>query len=148
MISGVADRVPWRLAQVIYGDAAVPRDGEALLDLFPPAKRQQFLKEIHSSPDGWRMPWTRGVDPRYSPTLIRTLTQPVQLRNPAAGAVPRTFISCTQDKPLEGDESTLSARRAGEDGWRYVELDAPHSASLTHPRETAELLLGLIPDAT
>ncbi len=36
VITGVAERAANRLAQLVYLDAAVPRDGEAGLDLFAP----------------------------------------------------------------------------------------------------------------
>ena len=39
VITGAADRVPGRVAQVVYLDAEVPRDGAAEMDLLPPAER-------------------------------------------------------------------------------------------------------------
>src|SRR6266536_5517997 len=35
VITGVADRVPGRIAHLVYLDAAVPRDGQSLADMIP-----------------------------------------------------------------------------------------------------------------
>ncbi len=150
VLSGVVDRVPHRLAHVIYGDAAVPHDGEALLDLFPPPMRAQYEAAIGASVDGWRISAdnARRYDARYTDTLIRTLTDRMQITNASAVGerihVPHTFIFCAEQKKPDQDPSVLCARRARAVGWRYAELAAPHAAPLTHPRETAALLLHVI----
>ena len=38
VISGVADRVPERISQLVYVDAFVPDDGQAVFDLIPPQR--------------------------------------------------------------------------------------------------------------
>src|SRR3712207_4810541 len=40
VITGVADQCPERLSQLVYLDAAVPADGQALADQMPPERRQ------------------------------------------------------------------------------------------------------------
>ncbi|HEY8741909.1 MAG TPA: alpha/beta hydrolase, partial [Chloroflexota bacterium] len=51
VITGVADRVPERLAHVVYVDAMVPRDGEAVADLFP-ERREQWVAIARAQGDG------------------------------------------------------------------------------------------------
>src|SRR5438132_4781326 len=41
VITGVADRAPERLRQLVYLDAAVPSDGQAIADLSGPERRQE-----------------------------------------------------------------------------------------------------------
>jgi pimeloyl-ACP methyl ester carboxylesterase len=53
--TGVADRARDRIAQVIYLDAFIPRDGQALFDLLPPEQRQRMLEGMKAG-DGWRIP--------------------------------------------------------------------------------------------
>ena len=44
--TGVADRVPQRIAQRVYLDAFVPRDGQALFDLISPEARSAMRKGV------------------------------------------------------------------------------------------------------
>src|SRR5215471_20425272 len=53
--TGVADRARELIAQLIYLDAFVPRNGQALLDLLPPQARQQMQERVKAG-DGWRVP--------------------------------------------------------------------------------------------
>jgi hypothetical protein len=82
---------------------------------------------------------------RRTPHHLKTGQQPVSLTNPAAAALPRTFIYCTQDKDAMGPVGlpiTQAAERARSDGrWRYRELQTGHSPWETAPRELASLLL-------
>ena len=52
--TGVADRARDRITQLIYRDAFVPNDGQSLLDLNEPARRQ--TTDLAKSGDGWRVP--------------------------------------------------------------------------------------------
>jgi pimeloyl-ACP methyl ester carboxylesterase len=52
--TGVADRARDRIGQLIYLDAFVPVDGQALIDLVPPAERQRLLDSVKTG-DGWRV---------------------------------------------------------------------------------------------
>jgi pimeloyl-ACP methyl ester carboxylesterase len=56
VITGVADRVPERLAQLVYFDAEVPLDGEAELDLVPATERAGYEEAARTRGDGWRVP--------------------------------------------------------------------------------------------
>src|SRR6201989_2214629 len=53
--TGVADRARDRIAQLIYLDAFVPRDGECLLDHLNEQERQR-MRGLVQSGDGWRVP--------------------------------------------------------------------------------------------
>lgn len=54
VITGAADRVPDRIAQLVYLDAVVPRDGQSLVDTAPFIGR--FLRrEANKNGDGWRV---------------------------------------------------------------------------------------------
>ncbi len=57
VITGVAQQAPQRLAQLIYLDVFVPRDGDALLDLPAPRARAATEDSLRRSDDGWRVLW-------------------------------------------------------------------------------------------
>src|SRR6202023_3091586 len=52
--TGVANRARDRVAQLIYLDAFVPKDGQSLLDLNEPARER--MQELAKTGDGWRVP--------------------------------------------------------------------------------------------
>ena len=70
---------------------------------------------------------------------MKTFMEPVRLSNPAAVALPRTFVSCTaHPRPA----LVATAKRLRNDpAWRYRELFAGHDAMVTEARQTADLLL-------
>ncbi len=143
VITGVADRVPERLAHVYYVDAFVPHAGESMFDSCPEEYRVSFLAGVPSG--GLVVP--AGVHPvpevssRLTGHPVKTLTQPFRPRNTRPPAIPRTFLRCTD--PLHPGLAISAARAQQEDGWRYCELATKHSAYVYAPRELADLLLAV-----
>ncbi len=148
VITGVADRVPERLQQLVYLDAFAPHDGEALVDIAAPDDGTAELPTISQGIRAaarrgeWQLP-ASGGDPRRSPYLIATATQPIRLHHPL-GRMPRTFVRCTEPGPAFPDLETSAKRARSEPGWRYYELATGHGAPVLAPRETADLLLSLV----
>lgn len=140
VITGVAQRVPQRLAQLIYLDAFVPRDGDALLDLLVPRARAATEDSLRRSDDGWRVLWPEDEatprpwppsTPHFSPQPWLTFSQPLRGDDPAAAALPRTYVRCTADKQPDGFMALSldgSFARAQAAGWRVRELDGDHGA--------------------
>ena len=89
VITGVADRVPDRIAHLVFLDAVVPRDGQSLVDTAPFLGR--FLRrEANKNGDGWRVNPPRGgsfgitkepdlslVRSKVTPQPLKTFLQPV-----------------------------------------------------------------------
>ena len=145
-ITGVADRMPERLRHLVYVDAVVPEDGQSVADLLGPAVMADWEARARTQGDGWRLPSPfGGATERHTPVLMAMVRQPIRLTNPAAAAVPRTYISCTDkpDAPVFAAFKTTAARVKTAPGWRYRELPARHTAMLHMPRELADLLLEL-----
>jgi pimeloyl-ACP methyl ester carboxylesterase len=148
VVSGVANRVPERIAHLVYLDAMVPEDGETAIDVMPISKQL-----VDAAVDGWRVPplpelppplglfgvtdpgdvaWLRSM---LSDQPVRCLTEPVRLDNPAVRAIPRTHIHCVAGRP-EG-----ITRRPVPPGERVRELPTGHDCMITMPAELAGLLL-------
>jgi pimeloyl-ACP methyl ester carboxylesterase len=148
VITGVAERVADRLAHLVYLDAFVPQDGESMLDILGPGVATFIEQAAQAYGDGWRIPHDPPDAPRRTPHPLKTGQQPVTVTSPAAAALPRTFIYCTQDKEAMGPLGvpiTQAAERAKSDArWRYRELQTGHSPWETAPRELASLLLEII----
>jgi pimeloyl-ACP methyl ester carboxylesterase len=162
VITGVAERVPERLEQLVYLDAFVPENGQSLVDLLPGERRQGMKDLVEAEGQGWLLPrfapppWDRIVRqawgvaspadvswilPRLKPTPFRQFTDPVQRANPAANRIERIFIRCRQFQQPAFDRHARAAQQTP--GWRYRELQTPHLPYITHPAELAEVLLDL-----
>jgi pimeloyl-ACP methyl ester carboxylesterase len=144
--TGVADREADRIAQIIYLDAFVPKDGQSLFDLTTPYARAHMEKGAAATGDGWGIPpistppdtapedveW---LTPRRHPQPILTFAQGIRLTNGETN-LPRTFIYCTRTAP--GDVfAQFAARAKTEPGWNYRELDASHNPHVTAPEALA-----------
>lgn len=147
--TGVADRASDRIAQVVYVDAFVPRDGQSLLALLTEDARVRTREAARLDGDGWRVPPnpmpsdTSEADvawatPRRVMQPLKTLEQPVRLTG-AIERLRRTYIYCT--RPAPGDVLRQFAERArSETGWKYLEIDSSHNPHLTAPASLAKLL--------
>ncbi len=147
--TGVAERAPERLAQLVYLDAFVPRDGEALLDLVSPEARAAMRKGVAEQGEGWRIPPNPVPDdtseadrawilPRRVTQPLATFAQPLRVSG-AGDYLPRSYIYCTRAAP--GDVFRQFTERArSEPGWRCHDLDASHSPNITAPEALADLL--------
>ena len=114
VITGVADRMPERVEQLVYLDAFVPTDGQSMLDLIPPDRRPLMEEFVRKEGEGWLLPrfapspWEKLVPetwqvtdkadlewilPRLRPTPFGHFKEPVQRKNPAAGKLPCTRVS-------------------------------------------------------
>ncbi|WP_043683708.1 alpha/beta fold hydrolase [Streptomyces xylophagus] len=159
VISSVADRVPDRIAQLVYLDAMVPEDGETAADILPVT---QVLIDLAAQSDTpWRIPPLPELPPPgglfgvTDPTDIAwlrttlsdqsalTLRQPVRLGNPAAHAIPRTHIHCVGSEPEGFERRPVPATQPNGTPAQVWELESGHDCMITVPGELAELLLKL-----
>ena len=162
VITGVADRSPERIAHVIYLDAFVPEDGQAVLDLVTPDRRKAMEALAKSEGQGWLLPrfasapWDtivrdmwgvtsdddrRWMLERLVPTPLGHFTDPVQRTNPLAERLPRAFIRCVQFPNPRFDQHAEMAQRSTH--WRFRELATSHHPAVTAPETLTTVLLEL-----
>jgi pimeloyl-ACP methyl ester carboxylesterase len=153
-VTGAADRIPERIALIVYVDALVPRDGQAGVDLLPATFRETVRAAADENGHGWVpipdvvLP-PEGVIPeeerdrfvaRLRPQPVATFTEPVRLTG-AVERLPRAFVRCTSHVvDVGGDPIAPMAARAQSEGWPYRELAAPHDPHLFDPAGTAAVL--------
>ncbi|WP_328604311.1 alpha/beta fold hydrolase [Amycolatopsis sp. NBC_00345] len=159
VISSVVNRVPDRIAHLVYLDAMVPEDGETAVDVQPVS--QIMIDRSAESGTGWRIPplpeqpapfglfgvtdpadvaWLRGM---LSDQPVLCLQQPVRLDNPAANAIPRTHIHCVGAKPAGVVRRPVPAIQPNGSPAQVRELPTGHDCMITMPAELSELLLKL-----
>ena len=118
VIAGVADRVPARLAHLVYLDAFVPRDGQASLSLSPPELEAHLRAQALAEGDGWRVPappaaWY-GVTRRGRSRLGRGQDRPPAPRGGRPAAAPRAPRPARRDlHPLHAARQLPADRRPG-----------------------------------
>jgi pimeloyl-ACP methyl ester carboxylesterase len=155
VISQVADRRPDRIARLVYCDAFVLRDGEAIADVLPAEFAAQLRALAQAGPDrSLRLPWelwrdrfmqtsdertVRAAFDRLVPDPYRMTFDPVRLPRLAGLDIPATFVCFGHDRTMPAGfwHPGMSARLAGAP---VVELDGDHEAPLTAPAPLAEAL--------
>ncbi|MBF6223268.1 alpha/beta fold hydrolase [Nocardia abscessus] len=164
VVTALADAVPDRIAELVYIDTFVPRDGEAVADIMP-GMVEAFAAAAAATGDGWRVPpqtepsgdgglygvteepdlgWVASMQ---TPQSLKTFQQPMTLTDPAAlAAIPVTHVHCG-----EGGEDFKAMRAAMPRTLppadlppdRLHVLPTGHDCMITMPRELAGCLLEL-----
>jgi pimeloyl-ACP methyl ester carboxylesterase len=156
VISGVADRLPERIAQLVYLDAIVPVSGRSALSCLPLETQEVRLRTARETPGGLTIPlptetmfdlppgpdrdW---VARRIRPHPLASYTDPIHLDHPVGNGRPRLYIRCTD--PAYPAVIPSYDRIKTEDGWTLVDLATGHDAMVTAPRALAEILLHYAP---
>jgi pimeloyl-ACP methyl ester carboxylesterase len=153
IVSAVAERVPDKLAQVIYLTGYALADGEALTDVR--AASDDVYAAVVPNDDGSAV----GVDPALAPDLFynrcspevaaravaRLCLEPLQpgsvkmtLSDKRFGRVPRAYIEASEDRALP-----LAFQREAQKRWpfdRVATLPSDHSPFFSMPDQLAEVL--------
>lgn len=155
VITGVAELAPERIACLVYVNGVAPSDGEAMVDQLEAVRGPEFVARIRgfieagtpfmpAPTDGDEIARRWSISdpsdqtfmlPRLSPQPTLTFSQPVRTGNPAAAALRREFILCSES----GFEPV--AERAAASGWGVHHIDTGHDPMVTTPRELADILL-------
>jgi pimeloyl-ACP methyl ester carboxylesterase len=145
VISGAAERIPQRLARLVWLASQPAPDGRSLFEAFGPDFQGSVEAAAAQSPEGWRVPFVSDelLDAFYGEHALtaadkrwlreRAVGHPLAvhrtrlaLESPEAAALPRSFIHCTGDlhPPVEG----------------AVLLETGHWPMVTAPEALAEAL--------
>ena len=145
VITGVMNRVPDRIKHVIFFDAAVPADGMSAYDLFGGPRANSNVV------DGMlQVPWVKpdSKPPHSAPQSIKTFTTPVAYNNPAALALPVTYVAFVpaDQSAAERAKTDKSWQRAESRGWTIRTFPGTHVAMVEDPRGVASLMETAVAD--
>jgi len=145
VITGVAERGAERIAHLVYLDAFVLKDGEAVKDLYDPPVAGALAEYYLSGGRGGAEDRAGVEDPRFTAHPLKTFVDPLRLKNRRAKALPRTYLFCTEkaEMGLRGQGIVRSAQRARDAGWSYYEWPTGHHPMWTMPGELTDFLIGI-----
>lgn len=154
VITGVADRAPDRIGNLVYLDAAYPMNGQSLADvaseLMTAAHRDMQVvdgvelvlfpgsfpmteTDYYGVTDADQIAWMK---PKLTPHPWACFTQKLELNNEAAlRQLPQSFIACSGNLTDEYREG-LNALCEG----RFWEIDTGHDLMITEPDWVASAL--------
>ena len=158
VITGVADAVPERIRRLVYWNAFVPNDGEALVDLIPSHYVDLFKELAGASGDNsivmpypiWRDAFINDGDEAIAksayavlnPHPYATFTDKIRLKsNPATWQCGKSYLNCTEDAALPhsmGWHPRLSEKLGL---FRLVQTPGSHELVFTKPTLLAEKII-------
>ena len=157
VVTGVADRMPERVRQLVYVDTGPLPEGFANADFGPPEERAR-QEALVAGGDGWRLPpppWAdlaSGVDGVDDGTVAlltersvaqpwKAATTPVRLTG-AWEKTPRLGVlsSFTVDQMQAMAGAVPLFRHMTGEQWRFEELPTWHWPMLSRPAELADIL--------
>ncbi len=157
VITGVADRVRYRIRRLVYLDTFVPHDGDSMRSVAP-LVIGAFLLQARLRGDGWRVappsPEQFGVKEEPDRTWVKSsltahplksLNDRLRLTDPdIVSRFPRTHVYCGHGGRLErlaGWALTRRPQPPREPGWRLRAIDTGHDCMITDPPGLADVLL-------
>ncbi|MBT3344219.1 MAG: alpha/beta hydrolase [Gemmatimonadetes bacterium] len=138
--TGVAQRIPERLARVVYLDAVVLEDGENMLDAVGEDFANWLTSRANELGDGWRVVHDPPDDDRKSDFPLLAAQERLSAASVPAKELLHTFIRCTESGIPMLEEMATRARGRG---WEYLEIESDHMPMLSVPQEITSLLLSL-----
>jgi len=148
LITAVADRMPDRIARLVYLDAVVPHPGESWSRTHPPqtqAQRREAIAKTGSIPpadpglfglSGEDAAW---VARRQRPHPGGVYDDSLHFDAARVAALPRTFIDC--NAPALATIAVMRERVRKEPDWQVHEIATGHDAMISAPGELLRLLL-------
>jgi len=144
VITGVADRLPDRIASLVYLDAFVPENGQSLVNLLPPGGPIP-------KPDGYTIPFFGAamfgakpevaayVDARTSPHPAACFVQPIKVTGGIDRIRKKTYIYANVSAPTTF--TPFYEKLKNDKGWVMYTLPCTHLVQIDMPNELTELLL-------
>jgi pimeloyl-ACP methyl ester carboxylesterase len=139
VITGVADRLPERIASLVYVDAFVPQDGQSWWDLAGDRYRQIAIDR--SKADGYGVAPPEHLDARCTAHPLATFRQAIRLTGRWQSVREKVFIYATgwAETPFTSTYEALQTDPA----WIVKSLPTRHDVIRYAPQDFAAIVLGL-----
>jgi pimeloyl-ACP methyl ester carboxylesterase len=152
LVSALADRLPGLVSGVILMNAALPRDGESMLDMQTAERRDAVLKIAKEEGEGYLVPkrllLNTGITDkteqesflsRASDHPLRSLTQPLAVGGGLAEVRRKLHLVAEHaSERFRADHAWASSQA----GWQTGSLGTSHYPMATVPADTVSLIDG------
>ncbi len=153
VISGVAERIPGRINQLVYLDAAILEHGESMFDCMPPEIALERKRLIEESGDASSLPipnaYDLGILDDQQWEYVRQLLTPQPLSSYVTtltlNGFPGEGFSCCYIHCAAPcyPALTWARERAVAYGWPIIPIETGHDAMISAPGDLSKILLGL-----
>lgn len=137
IITEIANRLGGAIRALVYVDAFLPRNGEALWDIADDPSRQHYIDAQRDMP-GLVAPFP-GAPSWLGRHPLLTLIQPVRMTGAEAAISRRFYIYATRDAPTVFTK--FHDRVSADANWCSHDLPTGHGVMQEKPAETAEILV-------
>ena len=158
VITGVADRAADRIRRLVYWNAFVPNNGEALNDLVPPIYVGLFDAIAAERGDGsvvlpfpiWREAFINDADLEtaqrtydiLNPHPLKTFSDKISLQtNPAEMTIARSYINCTEDTALPHGYPWHPRLSEKLGLFRLIQVPGSHELCFSNPQALARAIM-------
>ncbi len=154
VISGVADRMPEKIASLVYLNAGLPTNGKCMMDTVSPERRAAVQKLVDEEGGGFMSPSTLVLDTgiedaaanklflsRTSAHPYPSLLQPIQLTGQYKTVKRKAYVLAT--KKISHHFKEYYEWATQQPDWTAHELATHHYPMVTASDLTAELLATL-----
>jgi len=151
VITGVADRIPERLRQLVYLDALVIPNGRSAFDQLPPDIVAAHLRQVEKEGNGINIPVPsvesfglknsndlKWVASRLKPQPVNTYKEKLILKTSIGNKLPKVYIDCTNPpfKPLIETKRRIKTEK----NWNWRSINSCHDAMFCAPRLVQQIL--------
>jgi pimeloyl-ACP methyl ester carboxylesterase len=148
VVTGVADALPDKITSLVYLDAFVPKNGEALVNFVPPGSpppafaSEYTLEPLPASIFGASPDVAAAVDARTTPMPIACFTQALALNGGIDRVRRKTYIYCNVPAPTTFTQ--FYEKLKDDPDWIIHTLPCTHIVQMEMPEELTGLLLQAI----
>ena len=155
VIPKVAEKIPERLAHLVFLSAFILKDGESLLDNCPEEQQGLFGQLASESPDntvmfpeevfleffanGMDIDEAKKVYRKLTPTPYHPYIQKLDLKKFYSMDLPMSYIFCKQDKALP--DGWWHPKMSSRIKHAYAEIDTCHEVMFSKPEACAEKII-------
>lgn len=148
VVTGVADALPDKIRSLVYLDAFVPKNGEALINFLPPGHpppkpaSDHTLAPLPASFFGASPEVAAIVDTHTTPMPTACFLQPLKLNGGVDRVKKKTYIYCNVPAPTTFTQ--FYDKLKDDPAWTMHTLPCTHIVQIDMPKELTQLLLQAI----
>lgn len=150
-ISGVADRCPERIQQLVYLDAFILQNGQSTMGTLPDGVANKLRQQSNDFDGGLSLPipspksfgvtqpdQVQLLEQYCTPQPLSVYESTLQLQHSIGNGLPVTYVAADPGYAPTAASRVFAQQQTK---WKYITVNAGHNLPVCHPDLVAELLL-------